>query len=68
MLRTAPGRRLFSECKNQEGNTVLHIAASTGTTGVIEHVLEWKNEIKCDVKNNEGKTPMHLAAENGHYE
>ena len=47
---------------------MLHVAASAGTAKVIEHILEWKNEVKCDVKNNEGKTPMHLAAENGHHE
>ena len=47
---------------------MLHIAARAGTTRVIEHILEWRQEIKCDVGNTEGKTPMHLAAENGYQE
>ena len=67
ILSTPSGRSLCSESKDQEGNALLHIAASDGLTRVIELMLEWKHEIKCDVKNAEGKTPMHLAAENGHH-
>ena len=67
ILSTPSGRSLCSESKDQEGNALLHIAACHGLTGVIELMLEWKHEIKCDVKNAEGKTPMHLAAENGHH-
>ena len=68
ILSTPSGRSLCSESKDQEGNALLHIAASDGITGVIALMLEWKHEIKCDVKNAQGKTPMHLAAENGHQE
>ena len=68
ILSTPSGRTLCSECKDQEGNTLLHIAARTGLLGIIKFMLEWKHEIKCDATNGNGKTPLHLAAESGQHE
>ena len=68
ILSTPSGRSLCSECKDQEGNTLLHIAARVGMLGVIKCMLEWKQEIKCNMENGEGKTPMYLAVEKGHLE
>ena len=67
ILSTPSGRSMCSECKDQEKNTPLHIAARAGMLEVIKCMLEWK-EIKCNMENNEGKTPMYLAAEKGHHE
>ena len=68
ILSTPSGRSLCSECKDQKGNTLLHIAARAGMLEVIKCMLEWKQEIKCNVENDEGKTPMYLATEKGHHE
>ncbi len=45
------------------GNTVLHIAAQNGRTGIVDDLLLAGADVNAD--NNHKNTPLHLAAQNG---
>jgi len=54
--------------QDPEGNTVLHYAASTGNTQILDELrlnnYYWTHE-NIDAKNNHGQTALHLATRNG---
>ncbi|KAL4634560.1 hypothetical protein ACB092_04G208900 [Castanea dentata] len=42
--------------KDEEGNTVLHIAVSKKQTEAVKHLFAWSSEVDIKIKNKEGKT------------
>lgn len=49
-------------------DTMLEIAAKTGSIAIFEKQLKNKSDININGRNSQGKTALILAAENGHYE
>nr|POE74475.1 ankyrin repeat-containing protein bda1 [Quercus suber] len=46
--------------KDEEGNTVLHIAVSKKQTEAVSHLFAWSNEVDTKIKNKEGKTAWEI--------
>jgi len=59
---------LCLDWKDQDGNTILHLAASAGKAKIIELMSEQNFDIKWDPLNAKQKTPLHLASESGHHQ
>lgn len=65
-LLAEPNAGEFLSCKNEEGETALHIAAKRGHNDFIDALLEDKR-CSVDAKDNSGKTALHAAAKLGLY-
>ncbi|KAI1322666.1 hypothetical protein F5Y16DRAFT_30590 [Xylariaceae sp. FL0255] len=52
---------------DDEGETRLHYAASTGNTDLAQALIDKKANVSA-ISQNEQKTPLHLASRKGHYE
>ncbi|KAD4177972.1 hypothetical protein E3N88_26563 [Mikania micrantha] len=52
----------FTEIKNLNGSTVLHIAAIVGNTYAAELLLKYNKRL-LDIEDNQGKTPLDKAYE-----
>ncbi|KAL5077377.1 hypothetical protein RYX36_016361 [Vicia faba] len=52
------------ECKNEKGDTALHLAASRGFKNICECIIGMNGERKylIDIDNNNGESPLFLAA------
>ena len=53
--------------QNKQGNTVLHIACSTGNDIIVQMIVDYDSNIAHRLltrRNNEGNTPLHLACYN----
>ncbi|CAK8565738.1 unnamed protein product [Lathyrus sativus] len=52
------------ECKNEKGDTPLHLAASKGFKDICEYIIGENGERKylIDIDNKDGETPLFLAA------
>ncbi len=51
--------------KDDNGNTLLHIAAKSSNKETIAYLSKEAGKQGLDSKNNAGNTPLHIAAENG---
>ncbi|KAK3873700.1 hypothetical protein Pcinc_021316 [Petrolisthes cinctipes] len=61
------GHLQWQECKHDKsGDTVLHIAATVGSTTVISWLLSHGCDVCVNQRNSDGKTPLHSAAQNSH--
>ncbi|XP_030961990.1 ankyrin repeat-containing protein BDA1-like [Quercus lobata] len=53
--------RAILNWKDDEGNTILHIAVSKNETQAVKHLLDWSyNIVNLNVKNLEGKTAWDI--------
>jgi len=59
---------LCLDWRNQDGNTILHLAASAGKAKLIELMSKQNFNVKWDPLNAKQKTPLHLAIENGRHQ
>ena len=48
--------------KDEEGNSLLHVAASLNSTEITQHLLD--KGIDCSLLNSQGMTALHLAVKN----
>jgi ankyrin repeat protein len=52
------------EARDQENNTILHIASYYGHETLVEYLLD--RGAKTDATNNDKRIPLHLASQLGH--
>jgi ankyrin repeat protein len=52
------------EARDQENNTILHIASYYGHENFVEYLLD--KGANTDAVNNDGRIPLHLASQLGH--
>jgi ankyrin repeat protein len=53
--------------KDEDGNTILHIAASGEDSELFEVLLDSNRKI-IDSENKKNRTPLHIAAKNNRHE
>ncbi|RYP69278.1 hypothetical protein DL770_008288 [Monosporascus sp. CRB-9-2] len=53
------------DAENNDGNTLLHIAAANGDAAILKLLLT-NGEVDPNLKNKSGETPLHRAAQGGH--
>lgn len=54
--------KIYIKVKNQDGKTLLHLAASIGQSDVVQLLLD--KELDIDAFDSNKNTPLHFAAEN----
>lgn len=52
-------RYTIDYCRDEAGNTALHLAAEKGHLGITNILI--KGEVSLDAKNYDGNTPLHFA-------
>jgi ankyrin repeat protein len=55
-----------ADCRGYHGYTLLHQAASKGSTAILAELLKQQRGISVNVCNNDKETSLHLAVYNGH--
>lgn len=66
-IKYAQDPNLDCHATDNKGNTLLHIAAKNGDTGIVKALIE-RDDVDITAKNNKGKTPLDIAVNNGQKE